>query len=237
MQFPSDVRKRFGIVPAFVCLIALVACSGRTQIPGEEELKSYAKAAALYAEGRFSETITQAAALIQKRPGFGPALVLQGKSYLFMGEPEKAIKVLDKAAKNPVANREAGIWLARALRASGDAKKAERALEGLLSSDSDDWRILYFSASMRRDSGDAAGSVAFLDRSIEAASGIGLAYIDRARIRYTAGDVVGAMEDVNAALAVLPTGSASRAAAESIANELAKSSSAALGNNDGKAKP
>ena len=62
--------------------------------------------------------------------------------------------------------------------------------------------------------------MAFLDRAAETAGETGMAFSDRAALRWAAGDSDGAIDDLSAAAAILPSGSAARGAAEDLLSRI-----------------
>jgi tetratricopeptide (TPR) repeat protein len=105
------------------------------------------------------------------------------------------------------------LWLSRAYRAAGRLKDARRTCETLLSSDPSNMAALRLAAAIALDAGNTAESYGYLDRALDAAAEAGLAFVDRAAIHWAAGDRVGTMADLDAAMAVLPRDSAAYKAA------------------------
>jgi tetratricopeptide (TPR) repeat protein len=197
----------------------IFSCS-RLKPPSDADLVDYAKAAALYAQGRFPQAATAAADLAMRAPEFSAAGVLAGKASYFSGDAKAAIVALERAMKGKTANREAGIWLSRALRSAGEREKASLLVDELLSCDSEDWRVLSLASQLRADSGDSSGERAFLDRALDSGSGLGLVFMERARFRYASGNLDGARKDLLSALAVLSEGSSAFLAARGILDEI-----------------
>ncbi|MCX7024146.1 MAG: hypothetical protein NT080_05930 [Spirochaetes bacterium] len=195
--------------------MTLVACAPERFRPTDGNLEEYARAAALYRDGNWNGALAAADGLCGRAPRFAAARTLAGKAALFSGDAEGAAVALALAAAD-LGNREAAIWLVRALRTIGKADEARELTERLLAGDPDDWRILHLEALDKRDGGNDAGYVAFLERSLEAVSGVGIVFLERARLRYASGDFAGADTDIEAALALLPRKSEARKTADGI---------------------
>ncbi len=221
----SSFRVACTFVAEFALALALsmsfAGCGGTVYRPGEAELAEYAKAAERYAAGDFSAARDGAGALWKRAPSFEAAAVLAGKAALFSGDPRGAVALLERISAD---NREAAIWLVRALDAAGRLREADAAVERLLADDAGDWRLLELAARGRKAGGDEAAYRALLDRAIDAASGVGLALVERAGLRNAAGDRDGAARDLDAALAVLPADSAAGKAARLVRDELERRS-------------
>lgn len=187
----------FFTLPALF-LILSCAPSG----PDEETLLRYARASAAYGEGRFAE----AARMLGGIRSFPPALVLRGKAEYFSGDGKAAEGSLRRALALRPAGAEASLYLARVLREAGKVQEAGALLEAVLGDDPSDIRALRLAAELSRDGGPAgaAEAAAFLDRAVEAASEAALVFLDRARIRWIAGNGKGALEDLKNARTLLP---------------------------------
>jgi predicted Zn-dependent protease len=187
----------FVILPA-VFFILSCAPSG----PDEETLLQYARASAAYGEGRFAE----AARMLEGVTSFHSALVLRGKAEYFSGSGKAAEKSLRRALSLRPAGAEASLYLARILREEGQVREAAALIEAILGDDPSDIRALRLAAELSRDEGPtgAAEAAAFLDRAVEAASEAALVFLDRARIRWIAGNGKGALEDLRNARLLLP---------------------------------
>ncbi|MDR0474764.1 MAG: tetratricopeptide repeat protein [Treponema sp.] len=168
----------------------------------EETLIQYARASNIYAQGRFGES----AKILSQLKDFPPALTLKGKAEFFSNKEKDAEKSLRGALKLNPADAEASLYLARLLREKGELKEAEQVTESLLSNNPFDIRALRLAADLSSEKGHAgqAAAGAFLDRAVEASVEAALVFLDRARLRWIAGNTHGALEDLNRAKAVLP---------------------------------
>ena len=179
-------------------------------------IDAYAEAARSYDVGDMAATIAAAAESLSADASFLPALMLYGKASYLSDDDATAIASLERAVSVSPRSGEAALWLARAYRASGDGASARRSCELVLSCHPSDVAALRLASLLALDDDDVSLAMAFLDRAIAAAGEVGLAFVDRAAIRWTAGDRDGALSDLDAAMSALPSGSASRAAAESL---------------------
>jgi len=75
-------------------------------------------------------------------------------------------------------------------------------------------------ASLASDDERLADAKAYLDRALEASAEVGMAFIDRASIRWASGDRTGALADLDAAVTVLPVGSNAQKAAVSLGQRI-----------------
>jgi predicted Zn-dependent protease len=168
----------------------------------EETLLRYARASAVYSEGSF----TEAARMLAGAAAFPPALVLKGKAEYFSGDLEQAQKSLRRALDLRPGGAEASLYLARILREKGEAREAEALVEAVLGEDPSDIRALRLAAELSRDGGPGGmpGAAAFLDRAAEASAEAALVFLDRARMRWIAGDGPGALEDLGKTRVLLP---------------------------------
>ncbi|MDR3167753.1 MAG: tetratricopeptide repeat protein [Treponema sp.] len=184
-------------LPAFFLLLSCTP-SG----PDEETLLRYTRAAVAYGEGRFAE----AARMLGGIRSFPPALVLRGKAEYFSGDGEAAERSLRRALSLRPAGAEASLYLARVLREAGKDREAGALLELVLGDDPSDIRALRLAAELSRNEGPAgaAEAAAFLDRAVEAASEAALVFLDRARLRWIAGNGEGALEDLRKTRLLLP---------------------------------
>ncbi|MDR2103499.1 MAG: tetratricopeptide repeat protein [Treponema sp.] len=168
----------------------------------EETLLRYARASTVYAEGRFAE----AAWMLAGINAFPPALVLKGKAEYFSGDLGGAEKSLRRALALRPGGAEASLYLARIFREQGEIKEAEALVEAVLGDDPSDIRALRLAAELSREEGPAGAphAAAFLDRAAEASAETALVFLDRARIRWIAGDGAGALEDLGKTRMLLP---------------------------------
>jgi tetratricopeptide (TPR) repeat protein len=132
---------------------------------------------------------------------FPPALILRGKASYFMDSLDEAEKAFRKALNIRPSAVEASLYLARIMRETGRGGEARNIVEGLLSDDPSNIRVLRLAAAMALDNGKAgeAEAVNCLDRAIEASVETDLAFIERARIRWISGNAASALDDLDRA--------------------------------------
>jgi len=202
-----------------VLCIGIVLSSGSCLAAGRADgvLKAYAAAATAWDSGDFSTALSLASSCLALDHRFLPALMIRGKSLFLLGDDEQAIAVLSSAIVETPRAGQAALWLARAYRAKGDAARAEHTCQLALQADPANIEVLRLASMIALDADDSQASLAYLDRSIEAAAEAGMAFVDRATLRWAAGDRLGASTDLEAALAILPPGSSASAAARATA--------------------
>jgi tetratricopeptide (TPR) repeat protein len=193
------------LVIAGLAVVSMLACRAA---PQERVLLSYARAAGAYASGDLEAAAVAARESLGPGRNFLPAAVLLGKINYFAGDDEAAIRSLKRAMHLSPRAGEAALWLARTFRAAGMASEARKSCELLLSTDPQNIAGLRLASCLAIDLHDIAAAVAYLDRAIESAGETGLAFADRAALRWAAGDAAGAQVDLEAALVTLPRDSA-----------------------------
>jgi predicted Zn-dependent protease len=183
--------------------LILGACTPRVD---EDTLLRYARAEAIYAQGRFSELLP----LLAGEKSFPPALALRGKAEYFSGDPGAAERSFRRALSLRPSSVEAALYLARLLREKGEMGEAEAMVEGVLGDDPGDIRALRLRAELYRDRGPAGeeSAAALLDRAVEASAEAALVFVDRARSRWAGGNKTGALRDLQSAKTLLPWDSA-----------------------------
>jgi predicted Zn-dependent protease len=194
------MRRGFVFLAAVFQVLFMLSCAG--EAADEETMLLYARAAALYREGRFSET---AAALSDIRQFF-PALLLRGKAEFLSGNDEAAEKSLRRALALKPGSADAALSLARLLREEGRAAEAGVLVEKVLGEDPQNIRALRLGADLAREKGPAgeADAAVFLNRAAEASFEAALVFLDRARFRWAGGRGEEALEDLGRARALLP---------------------------------
>jgi tetratricopeptide (TPR) repeat protein len=184
----GDMKEVF----LFMAIIVLfVSCVYK---PKEEVLINYAKAKNLYSEGRFQE----AAAILAAENRFPPALTLRGKAEYFLDENDKAEKTLRKVLKIRPSAIEASLYLVRILQEKGKTDEAQALIEALLSDDPSNIRVLRLAASFSPDNAQT-----YLDRAVEASAETALVFLDRARLKWIAGNGNQALEDLERAKSLI----------------------------------
>lgn len=211
----KSVRFRASCLAAFITCVA--SCKSGVD---ERAIILYAEAAAAYDRGAFLEARGAAEHALRYAPKFLPALALAGKAAYLCGDAEGAAKALVRGVKASPRGGEAALWLARAYRAAGKADEARRACESLLAAAPFDAAALRLASSLAMDRDKPAEARAFLDRAVAASAESGLAFLDRACLRWAGGDRAGCLADLRTALAVLPEGSAAYRATISLLTEI-----------------
>ncbi|GHV69450.1 hypothetical protein AGMMS49928_11850 [Spirochaetia bacterium] len=176
----------------FFSVLLIFSCGD--SLESNDTLEIYTRAAGLYSEGRFSET----AVMLEKSNSFTPALMLRGKAEFFSGNDNSAELLFRKVLKKRPSAAEASLYLARILREQEKPGEANKILEEILGDDPSDIRALRLRAETALDKGPAgnAEALALLDRAAEASSEAALVFLDRARLRWIAGNGQGALEDL-----------------------------------------
>ena len=189
------------ILLVVICFI-VCSCGGKGDVHEADPhtLRLYANAHALYSSGHFPE----AAALLDELTKFSPALMLRGKAQYFSGDHDNAEKSLNRAIKLRPGNFEAKLYIARIMRERGEVDKAQQLTENLLADNPHDIRLLRFAANLALEQGDPAGALALLDQASELSAEGAMALLERARIRWIAGNGAQALEDLSRARAMLP---------------------------------
>lgn len=209
------------IRPRAACLAALISCAASCgRGVDDRAIILYAEAAAAYDRGAFIEARAAAESALSHSPAFLPALALAGKAAYLSGDAEGAARALARGVRASPRGGEAALWLARAYRAAGKADEARRACESLLAASPFDAAALRLASSLAMDRDRPAEARAFLDRAVAASAESGLAFLDRACLRWAGGDRAGCLADLRAALAVLPEDSAARQAAHGLLVEI-----------------
>jgi len=185
----------------FLCIILfLLSCKGTAD---EETLLRYAQASAEYSRGNFDK----AAVMLSGTGSFAPALVLRGKALYFSDSLDEAEQSLRRALKYNPRSAEASLFLARIYRDLGRDEEARKTAELLIGDNPQDLRALRLWADLSLQGGDTENAAALLDRAVEVSAETALVFIDRAKLRWAAGNGSGALEDLGRAEALLPSNS------------------------------
>ncbi|HPG85213.1 MAG TPA: tetratricopeptide repeat protein [Spirochaetales bacterium] len=200
----------------------LAACSWPRDpsVASEAAIGAYAQALERYSAGDMVGAAARAERSLGRSGRFLPALLLLGKASLLSGDDEKAVAALKRALAATPRAGEAAVWLARAYRASGLAAEASALCAIAVSADPGSVTALRLMASLASDDERLADAKAYLDRALEASAEVGMAFIDRASIRWASGDRTGALADLDAAVTVLPVGSNAQKAAVSLGQRI-----------------
>jgi len=183
----------------FICVVVPLSISC-AQTPDEETVRLYAYASQAYASGKFEETVE----ILREEKKFQPALTLRAKAEYFSGDLESAEKTCRKALKLRSSSVETKLYMVRILREKGDLQGAVQLTESLLADNPQDIRALRLAAELafEREKNDEAAI--FLDRAAEFSAESAMVLLDRARLRWTAGRGMEALEDLGRARAMLP---------------------------------
>jgi tetratricopeptide (TPR) repeat protein len=194
------MKGRLAFLTVLFPVAFLLSCAGEEA--DEETMLLYTRAAALYGEGRFSET----AAALSDIPQFFPGLLLRGKAEFLSGDDEAAEKSLRRALALRPGSADAALSLARLLREKGRMAEAGVLVEKVLGEDPQNIRALRLGADLAREKGPAGEAEAgvFLNRAAEASFEAALVFLDRARLRWAGGRGEEALEDLRRARALLP---------------------------------
>ncbi|MDR2552486.1 MAG: tetratricopeptide repeat protein [Treponema sp.] len=192
-----------GKIPAAVLVLLTVPVffnSCRTDRADEKTLLLYSRSAAAYAQGRFQE----ASDLLKEVEGFSPALTLRAKALYFDNRPGEAEPLLRRVLRRNPGSGEAALFLARILREQEKEGEARILIEDVLRNNPQEIRALRLASDLAARRGDAEDAAALLDRAVEASAETALVYIDRAKLRWIAGNGGGALEDLRRAEILLP---------------------------------
>ncbi|HCC37853.1 MAG TPA: hypothetical protein DEQ14_09690 [Treponema sp.] len=183
----------FFVVLAASCLA--VSCSG-----DGGDFSRYAQARDLYASGRFPE----ASNILSEMNDFVPALILRAKAEYFSGNLAEAESLCKKAIRRRPSSFEAKFYLAKILWERGDLSRCEKIVLGLLADNPGDVRTLRFASELAMDRGKTHEAGALLDQAAEFSAESAMVFLDRARLRWTAGRGVDALDDLDRAGTLLP---------------------------------
>ncbi len=183
----------FFVVLAALCLA--VSCSG-----DGGDLSRYAQARDLYASGRFPE----ASNILSEMNDFVPALILRAKAEYFSGNLAEAEALCKKAIRRRPSSFEAKFYLAKILWERGDLSRCEKIVLGLLADNPGDVRTLRFASELAMDRGKTHEAGALLDQAAEFSAESAMVFLDRARLRWTAGRGTDALDDLDRAGILLP---------------------------------
>ena len=188
------------IVLLLATALLAASCGGGQDNADPHTLRRYANAHELYARGHF----TQSAELLEGIKRFPPAMTLRGKAHYFSGDLDTAQRSFRQTLRERPGNFEAKLYLARILREQGEGDKARQMANDLLADNPRDIRLLRLAASIAMDQGSPAEASAFLDQAAEMTADGALVLLDRARLRWIAGNGAEALEDLARARAMLP---------------------------------
>jgi tetratricopeptide (TPR) repeat protein len=188
------IGKITALLFAAACIVSCVKAND------EEAWLLYGKAAAAYSHGRFEES----AELLEKQGSFLPSKTLRAKSLYFCNRVEEAERLLRGILRRNRGSAEAALFLARILREQGKDDEARKITETLLRDNPQDIRALRLASDLAGKRGDAENAEAFLDRAAEASAETALVFVDRAKLRWNAGNGTGALEDLKRAELLLP---------------------------------
>jgi len=194
------------LLGGIIFIILLQSCglwSSRTALTGEA-LTRYNQAVVLYSEGRYQDA---ANLLVELKKSY-PAQVLRGRSLFFVGNYKDAEIALQRALRIRPSSVEGRLYLAYIQRAIGKVDEARKLAEDILADDPDNLRA----CRVLVDLAEANNSKAvYLDQALEGLGEAALLFVERARSRWISGDGNGALQDLSAALVLLPGDSALKA--------------------------
>jgi predicted Zn-dependent protease len=175
----------------------LISCKKETD---EETLLLYGRASAAYAQGHFEET----ASMLADIKNFSPALLLRSKALYFSNKSNEAEELLRLTLRRHPGSGEASLFLARILREQGRDEEARHIAETMLRDNPQDIRMLRLASDLAAQRGETEMAATLLDRAVEASAETALVFVDRAKIRWNAGNGSGALEDLRRAELLLP---------------------------------
>ena len=191
----TTLRKNTFLFFTIVCL-----CVSCTKSPDSDTIRVFVRASDAYSQGRFTD-VTE---ILRKENNFPPALILRAKAEFFLGELEKAEKTCRRAIKLRPSSLEASLYLARILREKGSLAAAVEIVESLLADNPQDIRALRLAAELASNTGKYAEAMILLNRAAELSAESAMVLLDRARLRWIAGNSNEALEDLSRARAMLP---------------------------------
>ena len=183
-----------------VMVLLLGSCKQGSTQADPHTLLLYTNAHELYARGQFSES----AEVLETIKHFPPGLTLRGKAQYFSGDLTRAEQSLRQVLKFRPSNLEAKLYLTRILRDRGEGEKAQRLIEELLADNPHDLRLLRLAANVALEQGDPAMAWTFLNQAADLTADGAMVLLDRARLRWIAGNGSEALEDLARARAMLP---------------------------------
>jgi predicted Zn-dependent protease len=202
-----------------MCAVVLFSVSCSSKEISDDGLLVYIKASSFYNEGKFKEAI----AFLDDESNhqnhrelkrFVPAMVLRGKANYFLNEFDEAENYLRMALKKRPAQKDASLFLARALQGKGESEAALNVVEDMLGDDPYDVRTLRLAAEITKSDGQSGGatSIAYLNRAAEAVSSAGtesaLVLLERSRRSWMNGKSEQALEDIYGAKTLVSKDSA-----------------------------
>jgi tetratricopeptide (TPR) repeat protein len=213
-QDTNQIDERMGlftlILQIVVSLLGIIvfilfhSCSAASDHLSGVQLDRYTQALGLYSDGRFKE----AAQIVRtSSKGHYPTQILCGKALFFTGDYSGAKTALQEALRLRSTSVEARLYMAYIQRASGHIKDAQKIAEDILVDDPENLRALRLLADLAEGQG---AKTAYLDRAISGMGEAALLFVERARSRYVSGDCSGSLQDISAALSLLPENSSLR---------------------------
>jgi tetratricopeptide (TPR) repeat protein len=196
---------------------ALVTLLSACMRPDKESVvRVYLHAVGTYDSGRLEAARLEAAKVLSLDSDFFPALMLAGKIAYFLDDDADAILYFERGTAGSPKGGEAALWLARAYRNAGRSADAKKTCEMLLSSDPSNPSVLRFASTLALDGKDVSAALVYLNRAIASAAETGLAFTDRAALRWAAGDRPGTLADLDSAMILLPHDSSAHKAASEL---------------------
>ncbi|MBN2873872.1 MAG: hypothetical protein JXM71_02160 [Spirochaetales bacterium] len=153
------------------------------------------------------EARIEAATAASLDPSMLDARLLLGKAFFFLELDDQSITTLSATLRRVPRAGETALWLARAYRMADESDKAIATCETLLASDPASVAALRLRATLAMDDDDTASALRYLNMAVEASAETGMAFLDRAAIRWAFGDREGTYADLETAMMTLPRGS------------------------------
>ncbi|MEW6564354.1 MAG: tetratricopeptide repeat protein [Spirochaetota bacterium] len=183
-----------------VLFLFLVTCSSSDSLLSGDALVQYKDALVLFNEGRYSE----AAKKLESLRAYYGAQLLRGKAFYFRGAYSDAEKALRESLRLRPSSVEGRLYLAYTQRALGKEAEAQKLAEDILADDPDNIRAYRILLELTQNDRNKAN---LLNQALEAAQETAFLFVERARYRWISGDGTGALQDISAALSLIPTDS------------------------------
>lgn len=224
-EYPEYIDPKMGlftvILQIILVLIGIIAsivlqsCGPLDIGKGKDPtaLEKYKQAFALYSDGRYED----AAKILEHLSTYYPATILRGRALFFIHNHREAETALRKALNLRPSSVEGRLYLAYVLRASGKEEEARKLAEDILVDDPENYRAYRILADLAETK---SATLVYLNQALEGLSEVALLFVERSRLRWAAGDGDGALEDLGAALTLIPGESALRSPVLALQNSI-----------------